>query len=300
MRSSLHDFGAMLGRPLSGDPSWAETATAVIQALDRLADRFNLFSALSSLPAGIPSLMAGRIPLLPFGIPGLMSGRMPLSNPVGEPGSYEIVSPLHVLAIWIAIWLVGLGMGAFFFRGLVQQVAPKAELASGWIVWGRLILLAALVYCASIALGVVVILVAALLGVVLPLLGAVATYFGFFVLFWFSVYVSYAPFSIVRYGFGAVRAILESVAVVSWNLLGTVGYLIVAFALLWLSNMVWSLPDEVSWFALLGLLGHAFVSTTLLVGSFAFYQGRKEWMTEQLRLRKAGAQGVSNGQTRSE
>jgi hypothetical protein len=54
---------------------------------------------------------------------------------------------------------------------------------------------------------------------------------------------------------------------------------------------VWSLPAEDSWYALLAVVGHAFVSATLLVGSYAFYQSRREWTLQiphQLAALRAG------------
>jgi hypothetical protein len=59
-----------------------------------------------------------------------------------------------------------------------------------------------------------------------------------------------------------------------------VGFLGVAFGLSWITGLLWELPGETSWLTLLALLGHSIVSATLLIGSYAFYQGRWEWLSQ--------------------
>jgi hypothetical protein len=51
-------------------------------------------------------------------------------------------------------------------------------------------------------------------------------------------------------------------------------------------NFVWSVPAEDSWLALVGILGHAFVSTALLASSFVYYHDMTLWLQTVLdRLR---------------
>ena len=70
---------------------------------------------------------------------------------------------------------------------------------------------------------------------------------------------------------------MESATLVRWNMLPVMGYLGATFVISWLTGQAWSLPTEDSWYLVLAIVGHAFVSVTLLAGSYAFYQGRREW-----------------------
>jgi hypothetical protein len=110
-----------------------------------------------------------------------------------------------------------------------------------------------------------------------PWLGLLVVFMALSMVFWVAVYLMFTPHGIVRYRLGVVRSVLESVQVVRWNLVGTATFLALAFGVTWLTGWVWSLPAEDSWYALLAVVGHAFVSATLLVGSYAFYQSRREW-----------------------
>jgi hypothetical protein len=84
---------------------------------------------------------------------------------------------------------------------------------------------------------------------------------------------------------------MESALTVRWNLLSTVGFLGLVFGITWLTNQVWFLPEEASWFSLLALGGHAFVSAVLLASSYAYYQGRRDWVASQRELVVAASVG---------
>ena len=102
-------------------------------------------------------------------------------------------------------------------------------------------------------------------------------------LFVAGVYLAFTPHAILRYQMSVWQALRQSLWFVRWNFIGAFGYLVIAFAILWLSTaQVWSLPNDESWFNLLAILRHAFVSTTILAGSYAFFQGRRQWLLARL------------------
>ncbi len=243
----------------------AEQASLLQKALEGLGESFNLLSALSTVPIGIPSLMAGR---------------MPLDSPLGPNGHLEISDPAQVILLWLLISALGLGLGAFYQVWIAGTLAPDSELASGWSAAVRMIGFAAILSAGTLVVGTSVVLAATLATLLLPLIGAGVMFLGFSLLFWLGIYLIFTPHGIVRYNLGVIRAMLESFAVVRWNLLSTVSFLVLAFSTYWGLNVVWELPDASSWFSLLAVIGHAFVSTTLLAGSYAYYQGHRDWLQQ--------------------
>ncbi len=183
-----------------------------------------------------------------------------------------------MLLFWIALSGLGLAIGAFYQYWIVSAIAPEARLGPGWLAALRMVGFGLLMFVGALILGTVVLIAIALAAMVLPLLGTSVFFLGFALLFWLAVYLIFTPHGIIRYNLGVVRAMFESFMLVRWNLFSTVGFLILAFGTYWLSNFVWSLPSSTSWFALLALAGHAFIATTLLAGSYAYYQGRREWL----------------------
>jgi hypothetical protein len=230
---------------------------------ETLVGGFNLLSALSSLPVGIPTVMAGR---------------MPLSRPLGIAGQVEVSNAGLVIVLWLGLTGLGLGLGAFYQLWIAGAVAPEAELASGWTAALRMIGFGAIVFLVGLVAGTSVVLASGIATLILPLLGFGVLALGWSLLVWLMVYLAFTPHGIVRYDLGVIRAIMDSFAIVRWNLLSTVGFLLLALSGTWILNIVWRLPAEDSWFSLLGIVGHAFISTMLFAASYAFYQGRREWL----------------------
>jgi hypothetical protein len=51
-------------------------------------------------------------------------------------------------------------------------------------------------------------------------------------------------------------------------------------------DLLWGVPTEASWLLLLGILGHAFVTTGLLASSFVYYRDALRWIREMVKLRE--------------
>lgn len=228
-----------------------------------LGTRVNLFSTLSIYPAGISTLMAGR---------------RPIASPVGEGSTFPLTNPFLIIGSLVLIMAIGQGIGAQFHRWIARQVAPNEELIEQWNASIKAILLAGLVFSLAFLILFGFSLVAVLASLLLPLFGFMVAFLGFSFILWAFIYLIFTPHGIILYRLGIVRAMMESTTLVRWNVLPVVGYLGLAYVITYLTNIVWAMPDEGSWFSLLAVVGHAFVSATLLAGSYAFYQDRRSWL----------------------
>jgi hypothetical protein len=238
---------------------------ALRTGLLEIGDRFNLLTTLSSLPVGVPSLM---------------SSRMPVETPLGLPISVSIAEPAYVVGLWLLLTVIGLGLGSRYHLWIARRIAPPGEAGNGWKTWLRIMALAAIAYVTITAYLVVSLLAASLIANFVPFLGVVILFLSFTLLFWLVVYLFFTPHGIVRYKMGLLQALMESAAVVRLNMMPTLSFLALAFAVSWLTSQVWLLPPEASWLGLLALLWHAFVSSMLWLGSYAFYQGQRDWLIE--------------------
>lgn len=255
----------------AADPGMVDRVRLIQADMADLALRFNLFSALSSVPVGIPSLMAARLPP---------------ASPLAAAPSFEVTSAGAALAIWGGLQAIGLGVGSLYHRSLARLHAPDLAGGGGWSLWGKLVLAALLTYAAAIGGALVTTLLVSLAALILPILALGLLFIGFSLLTWAAIYLAFTPHGMVRYRFGILRAMGESFILVRGNLFGVVAFLGLAFLISWLSGMLWDLPDETSWLNLLALFGHSVVSAALLAASYAFYQGRWEWLA---RLRASDA-----------
>jgi hypothetical protein len=258
-----------LTAPPGADTLVQQQIASIQQIFGELAIRLNLLRSLSSLPAGIPSVMAGQ---------------MPAHAPMQIGPQVELSDPVVIFGLWLLLTVLGLGLGTWYHRSIAASVAPESDLtplATGWL---RMVLAAVLGYV-GLMLGTIAILIVGWAAAwVLPLLGVGVSFVAFSLFFWLVVYLVFTPHGIVRYRMGLFSAMTESMLLVRWNFLPTVGFLTLVFLISWLTGWVWSLPQSGSWISGLSILGHAFVSAMLLVSSYVFYQGRREWL---IRTRRA-------------
>jgi hypothetical protein len=277
IRRMIEVWSEQVFDPAVVDPMLAEQAQAVQTMTAELARRFSLILGLSPMPGGVPSLMAARLPL---------------DSPAGSTVPAQVEDPLAALGIWLAFIVLGLGIGAAFNRLVASQVAAPQRTASLGRIWLRFIWMTAVLYAGIVAIGLVLLVVAAVAAMITPLLSFFLVMGGLGLLFWLMVYLAFTQHGIVRYGFGLARAMAESMMMVRFNLLAALGFLAVSSLIGSAANLVWAMPREDSWLTMLAVVGHAFVSAMLLTGSYAFYQSRQEWTTSvRARGRLEGSQG---------
>jgi len=272
--SVFEELAKYLITPVGADEALLEQLrTSFIE----LGGRVNLFSIVSSFPVGISTLMAGR---------------RPIESPFGEPTVVQVANPFLIILLLAVLLLIGQAVGAQFHRLIARQWAPREDVLEEWRASARAIALASLVFGMAFLVIFGFSLIAVLVSLIMPLFGLMVAFLGFSFMLWAIVYLIFTPHGIIRNKLGIIRAMIESATLVRWNVLPVVGYLGLAYALTYLTNLVWILPHENSWFSLLAIVGHAFVSATLLAGSYAFYQDRRAWL---FALQGAEAQtGIDN------
>jgi hypothetical protein len=260
-----------LAPPAGVDPAVADQLAAYRDAILEVATRYNLFSALSTLPAGMPfNMIFGLLAGLIVGIPSLIAMRLTTASPLGAPIEINLSSLQAGVLGWVGLSVVGVALGTAYLREIAKGHAAGAEISSFRASFPRLFTLAVGGYLLTF----VILLGTALIGSIDGLL-----YVGMPLLFVGAVYLSFTTQGVVRYGLGIGRAMRESLRIVRWNFLGSMGLLLLSFFAVWTAaTQVWSLPGEDTWYMLLAIGGHAFVSTTLISASYAFYQGRRQWM----------------------
>lgn len=265
----IGDLMRTLQPPAGIDPALTQQLEAMQQGFGDLAVRYNVLSALSALPAGVPSLMAAR---------------MPAANPLGVTLAAEGGGLLPVAGLWLLFTALGLGLGAVFQVLIARQLAPPSELAPVGQAWGRFLLLSGMMYAGLFLAVSGAAVIVSLASLILPLLGAGVMFLAFSLVFWLVIYLGFTPHGIIRYRLGVWPAMRTSMQLVRWNMPTSVAFLALIMLVTYAAGWVWAMPAEDSWFAVLAIVGHALISSMLLAGSYAFYQGRHEWM---LHLRRA-------------
>lgn len=265
--------------PAAADPNTTANLKLILAALEDYGARFNVFSFLSTAPLGLPSLLAGR---------------QPIAVPNGLPVVWYVESvPQYLLLIGVMV-LGGLFLAALYFGGIAQQVRDRRVrwlvlLRQVWGDWARLTALGALALLVVVLLGLPILLVTGLVSLFSPAVGVVVWVLGLSVLLWVLFYGGFALHGMLMHRRGLFAALWDSARLVQINMPPAAGL----FMLIVLINLglalVWNIPADDSWLLLLGLAGHALISTALVTATFVFYQDRLRWWVEMRQVLQARA-----------
>jgi len=244
---------------------------ALTAALSEFSNGFNLFAVLRTYP---------------FGIYSLMTTNLSLQTPIGarvqfEPGDIA-VSVLLVLALTVAGWLGG----GFYFRAVAGAVfkenAPPILrsmlhilLLSGlWMVFFLFFNIPTL-----IIFGVLGMFNATVRTIILILLSIPFS--------WFLIGVFYSGHGIYANKQNALQSAWSSFRMVRYSLPNIGWFSMMAIVLSQGMDMLWRIPPANSWMTAVGILGHAFVSTSLLAASFFYYRDINIWIESALQWLKS-------------
>lgn len=255
------------------------------------------FDFLTELPA--TNLFASMS--LPFiGVPALMVVT-PTAVPL-TPDVIEIPSLSSWFLLLAGLWLLGLLLSTLFFallgrvfaarvaagfltRGGVTAVLPSDSVDDGALsvndllgrvvyAWPRLLALLLALFVFLLILYIPAVFVGTILALLLGPLGFATILLVPFVAMWLVVYLSFVPHGLLVNGRSLRRAVVESGMIVHRHFASALSLLLT----IWLINLLvdslllWA--DAGTWFTLIPIVGHAFISTSLLMATFVFYQDR--------------------------
>jgi hypothetical protein len=240
-----------------------------IQATGKDYEGFNILSALRSYPVGIPSIMASRLPVkTPF---------------AAQPIILDIHSIFAVLGLWLLLTFIGLALGTLYFvevaNASTSQHASFATLLSEWARATVNVLLLTLIWAAllvgvSIPAGCFI----SALAMGGPTLGFVGYLLYGAALIWLLFPLVLSPHGIFVNRDNFLVSLKNSMRITRMTL-PTTGLLILSIIVISQGlNRLWWVPDGAFWLTLIGVAGHAFVTTGLLAASFIYYRDADRWV----------------------
>jgi hypothetical protein len=256
------------------DPGLGDLIEPVQETWLLIAEQFNLLSALRTYPVGITSLMVSE---------------MPISSPVGLLGAWELNTLGTAFIAFVVISIIGIVIGTLYFS-LVGQAAVAGEVswrtavdrwpwASLQMLYLALLFLAFIIFIsipASFILSFVVLLGLSFGQCILLILA------GF--IFWMILPVVFTPHGIVLNQNNTFSSLKVSTNLIRKTLPTTVLFILVIFVLSKALDRLWLVPNETSWLLLIGILGHAFITTGLIASSFVYYRDALRWMHGLVRM----------------
>ena len=111
-------------------------------------------------------------------------------------------------------------------------------------------------------------------------------YSGF--LLWIFFPLLFSAHGIIVYRQNLLASIRTSIRLTRLSMPSVSFFILVIFVISQVLDVIWRWPADDSWFTVIGILGHAFVSTGLLAASFIYYRDVNQW--QQKTLGMAGAE----------
>ncbi|MBE3144835.1 MAG: hypothetical protein IMZ61_13085 [Planctomycetes bacterium] len=244
-----------------GSPEMIDMAKSAREMWQILIDHFNLFSLFRTFLVGVPSLMVSE---------------SPLTNPIGGSRIFELSSLFTIAGLWLGLSLVGLVFGCLYFDMVARSSSDqksKFSLASFGFETSQILLFTIILIIAIVFLALPVTLVVSLITLISPFLAQVFLLFLSLFLLWLILPFVFTPHGIFAGRQNILAAILTSVRMVRFFLPGTGLFLILVVLISQGLDLLWRVPPENSWMTLVGIAGHAFISTGLLASSFVYFQG---------------------------
>ncbi|KAF0107514.1 MAG: hypothetical protein FD146_1548 [Anaerolineaceae bacterium] len=262
--------------PFFKTPDGAEMA-AVEQSMTDFFTRFNLFSGLRTFPVGPSSLM---------------SSGMPIETPLGAPIFFQPVSLFTAFGWGLLILLAGWFIGALYFRSVsgVALSQPPRPLGDSIL---QAFKLSVFWLLALVIFGLPALFLFTLVSLISPALAQGALILAGMVSLWLVLPVYFSPHGIFASQQDAFSAVRSSLRMIRYTLptsgLFLFGVIIISQGL----DFLWRTPPEASWWILVGIAGHAFISTALLAASFVYYRDVNVWLNTVLEQMKQQQQPVS-------
>lgn len=220
----------------------------------------------------------GFLRTFPVGVSSLMQMRMPVTTPFGAQNVIEVGSWFSLIGWIFLLTLLGWTIGAVYFRSVSRLVSSPvvAPLFGRAIGQSLLYSIGCTIIAFIIGMPIIVILI------LLSQLGPAVMQTGLFVFMlfasWVVVPLFFTPHGIFMRGDNALHSTLTSLRMSRFILPSASMFVLALFLTAQGLNILWSVPPDDSWMLLVGIAGHAFVTTALLAASFIYYRDMNAWL----------------------
>ena len=236
-----------------------------------LSLEINIFSLLRTFPIGVSSLM-GQV--------------FPTQTPLGEPNIYQIETAFSFF-LWVgALTLIGWVLGSLYFTWVAKVTLEDENHDFLWA--GKVVLqatlLAALWVMILIAFGTPLVLVFSIFAQINASLAQFALLLLAFFAMWLIVPLFFSAHGIFTKNENLLRSMLSSLHLTRYTLPTSSFFVISILILSQGFNILWLTPSASSWMMIIGVFGHAFITTSLLSASFIYYRDMNIWLEALLEM----------------
>jgi hypothetical protein len=224
-----------------------------------IISNFNLATSLHTLPIGVPSLMVAKPPFL---------------NPLGQPLTFSLKSGFQVFGFWLLFLLIGFFLGSIYFQNISHQVIDPRENGTIKILlraYVQIILMPILLLIVLLILSIPLMFIISLITMVSPMISQFILLIAGLILLWVLMPLIFTPHGIFLFKQNLISAMMTSISVVRVSMAQTAQFILLGFILIKGLDYLWQIPHVDNWLLIVGILGHAFISSAVITSSFHYF-----------------------------
>jgi hypothetical protein len=228
---------------------------------------FNLLSSLRTFPLGIFSLM---------------SVNLSANSPLGARLDWEVPGILMALALVLLLTVLGWVGGSLYFYS-VSRAALKPDQAPGLLpTIFNSVLVSGIWALVAFALSLPTFFLLGILFLISPSVGIFIYLILTLLFIWIALPVFFSAHGVFTRAQNAFVSLWQGFRMMRYGLPPLGWFALLAIVIGQGLDVLWRVPPANSWMTLVGILGHAFVSTSLLAASFIFYRDMQSWIDAAL------------------
>ncbi len=239
--------------------------------MEKFWNGFNLFSRLRTYPLGVFSLMMDNTAD---------------HSPLGERLDWDLPNWFALILAFLLLTCIGLLLGSLYFY-FVSRVALRPQKGPGllratfhslllWGTWTFILLIVS-----------PFLQIAALFLVNNPTVALLLFLLLAWPVTWMCLMMFFSTHAVFTQSKNAFDSLLQNFRVLRYGMPPMGWFVLMAVIISHGMDLLWLVPPAESWMALVGIFGHAFISTGLLAASFIFYRDLSTWVEEALQWLKA-------------
>ncbi|NCP87254.1 hypothetical protein GW781_05660 [bacterium] len=238
------------------------------QILADFWQNFNLFNLARTFPLGVFSLM---------------SNNLASQSPLGMRTSWEASSPLIAIGIWLALTLLGWLLGSLYFASVAHVAVP----GNAPVTFSRAalhgMLFSSLWAAMALIVGIPFIFFLGVLTLINPTVTLLVILFFLFIAASLFPPIYFSSYGIFSDGQNVLRSLWSGVRLTRYGMPAITLFTLVTLVISQGLDFLWRIPPANSGLTLVGIFGHAFISTGLLAASFIYYHEMNAWIESATR-----------------
>jgi len=261
--SQLFLFTLSEVKKLFADTGVAATNLQTLDQMQTSLNQINIFSALRTFPIGVSSLI---------------SSKGSAQTPLGAPIIFQVDTLVHFYAGMFLFIIAGWVLGGLYFRWIaILVLAADSQISVGRAVAQTLVysMIWSLLFW---ILGMPAAFVLYLIFMLNPLIGQGVLLFIGFLSMWLIIPIFFSSLGMFVRKQNAVASIIASFQTARFTMPSSSLFVLTILMIGIGLNFLWAIPSDASWLTLIGILGHAFVTTALLASSFVYYRDMTVWI----------------------